>query len=99
MSLSALNDRQLRLLEVRDFVEGRTCGSATQSLHELAQQKLVRQSYVAAFENLKRARNALFHLKQQEVSASEAIRFVAQAASLREYLDVLKKQKTPSKRG
>jgi hypothetical protein len=78
-------------LDVRDIIGKPNLKKPEAVIAELFRQNLVSSAFETAYLNLKKARNAALHLG--EVSAQEAIEFVGQAETLRQYLDTLKKQK------
>lgn len=64
----------------------------------LANKRVISANAANAIENLRKARNALVHIPERQVTPSEAIEFVGQAGVLSDYLQTLK-EKAPLQRG
>jgi len=72
-------------------------GSYWATWRALESKGVISSSAADAIENLRKARNALIHIPQRQVTPPEAIEFVAQAHVLSDYLKKLI-EKAPSKR-
>jgi uncharacterized protein YutE (UPF0331/DUF86 family) len=87
------------LMDVRSIIEKPDLRDPEDVVRELVRQNLVSPSFLSAFENIRKARNALVHLDERDLDVQEAIQFVSQASSLIQYLETLINQKVPPKRG